>query len=148
MRIILGIILCLVSGGLAYYNVTRNDKREITGPSLSLIFSCFIGLALLMNLNFNILGFDSSQLDKKVEEAQTAKDDALKAKNMAELALKETKEVYALSLLRTGMLPSEESSKRDRAEARKILKSVYGDDYRTKIQALDDKGLLPSDFSP
>lgn len=148
MRIILGIVLFLVSGVLAYYNVTRNDNKEITGPTLSLIFSCFVGLALLLNLNFTLLGFDSSQLDKKVEEAQTAKDDALKAKSLAEIALKETKELYALSLIRTGMLPSEESSKRDTEEARQILKSIYGDEYRAKIQALEDKGLLPSDFNP
>lgn len=148
MRLILGVVLFFVSGGLAYYNITRNDKKEITGPTLSLIFSCFVGLVLLLNLNFTLLGFDSSQLDKKVNEASAAKDDAIKAKSLAELALKETKEVYALSLIRTGMLPSEESSKRDAEEARKILKTIYGDEYRAKVQALEEKGLLPSGFTP
>lgn len=146
LRICLGVFIAVVSVWLAFYNVSKNEKKEITGPTLTLIFSSFLGLALVLNINFNVFGFDSSQFDQKIAQANSAKDEAEKASKLAEEALYKSKEVYALSLLRTGLLPSEESIVSDRKIAREILKSIYGDKYEQKIQNLHQQNLLPIDY--
>ena len=148
MKVALGISIFIISTILAVYNVSRNERKEINGPTLSLIFSAFVGVALLANLKFNLLGFDSSQLDEKVAEANSARNEAVAAKEIAQKSLAQTKEVYALNLLRTGLLPSTESLKKDREYAREMLKDAYGTKYLDKVNDLKNRQLVPYDFKP
>lgn len=153
MKVILvGFGVMVGSACLAYYNVSKNDKKEITGPTLTLIFSSFVGFALLIGLPFQLLGFDSAklttELSQKVAQADDAKVKAEKAQLLAERALEKSREVYAIGLVRTGMLPSEASTKKDQIEAREILKEVYKDDYSRKMKNLIDQHVLPRGFEP
>lgn len=153
MKVILvGLGVMVGSAYLAYYNISKNDKKEITGPTLTLIFSSFVGFALLIGLPFQLLGFDSAkftnELNQKVAHAEDSKAKAEKAQQLAELALQQTREVYAINLARTGMLPSEASAKKDQIEAREILKKVYKDDYGRKMKSLIDQHVLPRGFEP
>ena len=143
MRIVFGVILLAGAGALAIYNIKQNKNNEITGPSLSLIFASLLGLALLCNIPFKIGGFNSQVLDQKVQEATSAKNDAIAAKEKAEEALKEAKKVYALNLLRTGRYPSKDQLKKNKAEAQRVLKSIYEEDYQDQIQLMKESGVIP-----
>lgn len=143
-KMIFGIGLFIGGVVLAVYNVKKHERNEISGPTLSLIFSSLIGLALIFNVPFKIGGFDSQALDEKVKKAEESKNQAVVARKKAEEALKESQKIYALSLIRTGMLPSEESVKKNTVEAKKIFKELYKDNYNVEVKSMIDSGLIPS----
>lgn len=150
MKVILGFGIMLFSACLAIYNVTRNERKEITFPTVLLILFTYFGIALWLDLSLsNFKSVESTNtLDEKVAQVNEAKRDAITAQRLAEQALEQSRVVYAVSLARTGMLFSESIANKDLKEAKEILKEIYKLDYAHKVKSMIEQQILPKNFEP
>lgn len=125
----LGVIILLISIAGIVWNIYRTDKHVITGSSVSLIFSFFVGIALVFEPSSISLPWVTYEKIKKEAER-------------SELAAKAMSEVMAIQQWNQGRLPDDKGSLQQKKEAVKIFKQIYGNDYNKQLQVLHKRGLI------
>ena len=133
----LGLIFAVCSLLAFCWNIFSSKNNQINSTSASFFFSTFVGIALTFGpKHFSIQGLEYKEIKKEVQKAVDAKD----AANEILLA---TREVLAIQEWNRGRIPPDDKEiNLQLHRSIELFKSVYGNEYKSKMKLLINKGIL------